>query len=235
MIRTAFVLGVLVGAGCVSTSGRMPPPALRASLVPAAAPALRLLAAAAAEVPPGGADNAANEANAANSANPTNPAPAAPLPKGLFGGGFTRARLGAFVPTGDLDTLDDGVFGEVGFGTGLLPLLSAEVSLGYLQADNAAGAELTAVPLFVNARVDVPILVFGIYAGVGVGGLLADYEVLGVDDSEFLVASRAFAGLEFGLGNLAVGAEYQYLASDETDAGFTIEGHAGLVTLTIPF
>lgn len=163
------------------------------------------------------------------------PAPVAP-PRGLLGGdGYTRLALGAFAPASDLDALDTGVYGHVAFGTDLLPFLAVEASLGYLDAEGSLNQELTAVPALLSGRVQLPLLVFEAYGGVGVGGMLADYEVGAADDTEFLLAGTAFAGLELGVGRLAVGVEYRYLTSEETDAGFAVEGHCALVTLTLPF
>jgi hypothetical protein len=164
------------------------------------------------------------------------PSTTAPLP--LIGGkGYTRFSLGSFMPAGDIDALDDGFYGDVAFGTELLPFLAIEGSLGYLQVDGSNDQELTAIPLLVQGRLQLPILILEAYAGVGVGGLYADYELgfgLG-SDSEFLLAGSGFVGLEVGLGNLAVGLEYRYLVSEESDPGLAIEGHSGLVTLTLPF
>jgi opacity protein-like surface antigen len=200
-------------------------------------PCLLLLAACATApvVPSPFAPDAARAAAATGVGDATVAATTPPRRKLLGGGSYTRGKFGAFLPSGDLDPLDDGIYGEIAIGTGLVPLVSADLSLGYLGADAGGERQLRAAPLFVNGRIEVPILVFEAYAGVGVGGMLADYDFRGVDDSEFVLASTAFAGLELGLGRLAVGGEYRYLTSEETDAGFTIEGHALLVTATLPF
>lgn len=163
------------------------------------------------------------------------PAPVAP-PRGLLGvDGYTRLAVGTFGPAGDVKALDDGVYGHVAFGADLLPFLAVEASLGYLDVEGAGDQQITALPALLSGRVQLPLLVFEVYGGAGVGGMFADYEFGGANDSEFLPAGTAFAGLEFGIGRLAVGLEYRYLTSGETDPGFTIEGHSGLLTLTLPF
>jgi hypothetical protein len=133
-------------------------------------PCLLLLAACATApvVPSPFAPDAARAAAATGVGDATVAATTPPRRKLLGGGSYTRGKFGAFLPSGDLDPLDDGIYGEIAIGTGLVPLVSADLSLGYLGAD-------------------------------------------------------------------AGGGEYRYLTSEETDAGFTIEGHALLVTATLPF
>ncbi len=160
---------------------------------------------------------------------------AAALPALVGDDGYTRIRAGAFEATGDFDSLDTGIQGEIAFGQGLIPMVSAEVSLGYLQADGQGNQELEAIPLFVNGRLDVPILIFGVYGGLGVGGMYADYRYGSFDTDDWLLAGQVFAGADVGLGDLAVGLEYRYLATDETDSGLTLEGHGLLLTCTLPF
>jgi opacity protein-like surface antigen len=161
---------------------------------------------------------------------------APPAPRRVLGdSGYTRFSFGAFSPDGDISSLDDGYYGQVAFGTDILHFLAVEASLGYLSADGSTNEELTALPVLVSGRAQLPILIFEAYGGVGVGGMYADYQVGPFNDDEFLLAGTAFAGFEVGLGNLAIGLEYRYLTSEETDAGFTIEGHCGLLTVTLPF
>jgi hypothetical protein len=170
-------------------------------------------------------------------ASPTaEPSSMAPLPI-LGGKGYTRFSFGSFMPAGDLDDLgfDDGFYGDVAFGSELLPFLAVEASLGYLFADGSGDSEISGIPLLVQGRLQLPILILEAYAGVGVGGLYTDYQIGIVDDSEFVLAGTAFVGLEVGLGNLALGLEYRYLTSEETDRDFTLEGNSGLLTLTLPF
>jgi opacity protein-like surface antigen len=159
-----------------------------------------------------------------------------PAPKAVLGGdGYTRLSVGSFSPDGDISSLDTGYYGQVAFGAELIPFLAAEASVGYLSADGSANQELWAVPLFLSARGQLPVFILEAYAGLGIGGMYVDYEFGPVNDSDFLLAGTGFAGLEIGLGNLAVGLEYRYLASEDADPGFAVEGHSGMLTLTLPF
>jgi opacity protein-like surface antigen len=157
------------------------------------------------------------------------------VPKLFHDDGYTRLSLGVFDPSGDIKALDTGYYAQVAVGGDVLRFLALEASLGYATADGPGDTELRLVPLFVNARAQLPIVIFELYGGLGVGGMWADYEFGADDDSEFLLAGTAFAGAEVGLGKLALGLEYRYIASEETDRDFAIEGHCGLVTLTLPF
>jgi opacity protein-like surface antigen len=157
----------------------------------------------------------------------------------FVGKSYTMAKVGIFMPAGDIEDLDDGLSFEGVFGRELLPFLSIEGSIGYLSADGNFGPtqlDLWAVPLFVNGRVSLPILFFEPYAGVGIGGIYADYEAAGLmSDSDFVAAYQAFLGVEFGLGRLAVGAEYRYLKSEDTKDDFALEGGIASLFVSLPF
>lgn len=160
-------------------------------------------------------------------------------PKVLAGSdSYTLGKIGVFVPEGDLSDLDEGVAFELAFGKKLLPILSIEGSLGYLGAEGRVGSadvNVDSIPLFVNGRVSLPILVFELYGGIGIGGIYTDYSGTVVDDSDFVAASQAFLGVEFGVGGVGVGAEYKYVASDETKDDFRIEGSVAQLFVTMPF
>lgn len=166
------------------------------------------------------------------------PAVAPPIADGI-GKSYTIAKVGVFVPDGDIGSLDDGIGAELIFGRALLPFLALEGQIGYLAADGRFGStdlDVWAIPMFVNARVSVPILIFEPYAGVGIGGVYADYEAAGsFSGNDFVAAWDAFIGLEVGLGRLAIGAEYKYLQTDDTDRGFAIEGATTSLFMSLPF
>ena len=161
--------------------------------------------------------------------------PSAPAPALIGDKGYTKFSAGSFSPIGDIDGLDTGYYAQVAFGGDVIPLVSIEGSVGYFSVDGPGGSEIAGVPLLLCARLQVPITVLKVYGGGGVGGSFVDYEAGSFDDSEFLFTGTGFLGLEVGLGNLAVGAEYRYLITEETNAGFAIEGNCGLLTLTLPF
>lgn len=156
-----------------------------------------------------------------------------------IGNAYTIVKVGAFMPGGDIEDLDDGYFADVIFGRELLPFFAIEGQIGYLTADGGYGStqlDLWAVPLFVNGRFSVPILFFEPYAGVGFGGLYADYDAGATfSESDFVMAYSAFLGLEVGVGSLAVGAEYRYIQSEDTKNDFAIEGGMASLFVSIPF
>ncbi|MBX3461707.1 MAG: outer membrane beta-barrel protein [Planctomycetes bacterium] len=179
-------------------------------------------------------------ARAAEPAEASFPGPVAPAPRRIdIGTSYTIAKLGLFQPSGDLDDLDEGSAIEVLFGRRLLSFLAVEGSLGYLEADGRRGSrefDLWAVPVFLNARASLPILFFEPYGGIGIGGLYADYKEQGqFDSNDFVLAGSAFVGLEFGLGRLAVGAEYKYLVTEDTKDDFAIEGSVVSLFMSLPF
>ena len=152
---------------------------------------------------------------------------------------YTVAKGGVFMPSGDIEDLDDGAAVELIFGRDLMPFLSIEGSLGYLGAEGNVGAfdfDLWAVPLFVNGRLNLPILIFEGYAGIGFGGMYVDYEATGLfSDEDFVFAGSAFLGAEVGLGGVALGIEYKYVQSEETKNDFSVEGSVVSVFASLPF
>lgn len=165
----------------------------------------------------------------------------APAPKFADGIGdsYTIVKAGVFMPAGDLEDMDDGYSAEVIFGRELLPFFALEGQLGYLTTDGGFGStqlDLWAVPLFVNGRLSVPILFFEPYAGVGIGGMYADYDAGPTfSGNDFVMAYNAFIGLEVGIGSLAVGAEYKYVQTEDTKDDFAIEGGMASLFVSIPF
>lgn len=164
------------------------------------------------------------------------PAVALASPAAVLGdSGYTRVKFGAFDPSGDIAGLDTGIYGELAFGKDLAPFFGIDLSFGYLEADRTSDRKLRAAPLFLNGRLQLPLLVFNVYGGAGIGGLYADYTLGPVDDDDFLLAANVFAGIEVGLDNLAIGLEYRYLATEETSRDFRIEGHTLFAVATLPF
>ena len=123
----------------------------------------------------------------------------------------------------NIDQLDTGFWGEVGFTNEIIPLIALEGSVGYFTADGTS-SELWGIPVFLNAKVQIPIAVVEGYAGLGIGGVYADWETGGASDSDFVGAWDAFLGLQVGLGDFGVGAEAKYLQTEDTKDNFAIEG-----------
>jgi hypothetical protein len=153
--------------------------------------------------------------------------------------GYTIAKAGWFSPDGDIDGLDDGAAVELAFGRKLIPFLSIEGSIGYLSADGNVGSQpldLWALPLFVNGRFSVPILVFEGFVGAGIGGMFVDYEATGLfSDEDFVFAGNVVLGAEVGLGGFAAGIEYKYITTEETKNDFSVEGSILSLFASLPF
>jgi hypothetical protein len=165
--------------------------------------------------------------------------PAAPAPRKLLGGGSsTRIKGGAFYPAGDVSGLDTGFWGEAVFANEIIPLVSIEGSVGYVEAEGqrlGLPFDLQGIPVFVNGRLQVPILFFTGYGGAGIGGVWLDYELGGVGSDDWVAAWNAFAGIEIGLGGFGVGAEAKYLQTDKTKDGFALEGTSAVLYVSFGF
>ncbi len=153
----------------------------------------------------------------------------------VLGEPYTRLRLGAFEPAGDISALDTGFWGDVAFGKEVLSFLAIEGSVGYFRSDGSGGSHLWGIPLFVNARFSVPVLILEPYAGGGVGGIYADYAGGSLSNTDFVGAWDGFVGVDVGVGRLSLGAEYRYIKSQDTKDDFAIEGHTFSVVASLPF
>jgi len=152
------------------------------------------------------------------------------------GTSYTKLKLGAFEPDGDFSAFDSGLAAEVVFGREILAILSIEGSLGYVDGSGPAGSDYYAIPMFVQARASLPILIFEPYAGVGLGAVYADVSGTGPGTGDdFVGAATAFIGVEVGLGQIALGLEGKYIESDEINSGPTLKGTSIMLTGTLPF
>lgn len=158
-----------------------------------------------------------------------------------LGTSYTALRLGSFNPEGDVRSLDSGFWGEIGFGRRILGVLGVEAVIGYFETAGSGGAEVYGIPLLINARVSVPVLILEPYAGAGVGGVWANAKSAGFGSEDtFSAMWDAFIGIELGLAGFSVGAEYRYVQSGDLDnaggAGtFQLEGNVFLLTGRLPF
>lgn len=155
---------------------------------------------------------------------------------------YLAAKVGMFAPGGDLGDLDDGVAADLTMGRDLLPAVSVEAQVGYLEAEGTfrnGDFSMWALPLFVNWRFRLPVPIVRPYVGAGLGFLYADYEAVGLYSStEYLFAWDAFGGLEIEIGSVAFGAEYKYVQAEEADETtelFTIEGQSLTAFLSLRF
>lgn len=151
---------------------------------------------------------------------------------------YTMLKVGPFYGRGDLDGLDTGIWGEVVFGRELLPFLAIEGMVGYFQADDsgAVKSEIWGIPVMAQARAKIPVAILEPYAGVGLGGMYVDAEAGPFyDETDFVFASSVFAGAAVGLGNLSVGIEGKYVATDEVNGDFRVEGASAFAFVSLPF
>ncbi len=163
-------------------------------------------------------------------------APSPPKGDNWIGNSYTALKVGSFQGAGDLSNQNTGLYSELIFGRELLSFLAIEGVAGYMQADGPA-FDIWGVPLFVQARFSMPILVVEPYIGAGVGGFYADISSsnAALTSSEFVAAANAFIGIEMGLGNLALGVEAKYIATEEFNSNFAVEGSSVMISATLPF
>lgn len=168
---------------------------------------------------------------ASSVSRPTASAPG--LPEMREDPGYVLVKAGTFRPGGDLGDLDDGMAASIVLGRELGSAVAVEAEFGYFEADGPFRGhdfEMWALPGLVNWRFRAPIPFVRPHAGAGLGFLYADYAAAGAySTTEYLFAWNVFGGLEVEVGRLALGAEYRYVAaeeSDETSELFTIEGQS---------
>jgi hypothetical protein len=166
---------------------------------------------------------------------------AAPREDDGLGKSYTALRLGSFDPQGDIKSLDSGIWAEVAFGKRILGVFGVEAVLGYFESEGNAGAEIWGIPILINARLSVPVLILEPYAGAGLGGVWANAKAggFGSEDS-FSTMWDAFIGCEVGLGGFALGLEYRYVMSGDLDSpgggrDFQMEGNVFLLVGRLPF
>lgn len=249
MRQTLVSLLLFACAGCAATPRADSPSAPRDLVL-----GTRPEAAASAPVdrprPPGSADRldpispseAAAVARALAARDAATPAP--PRDEDRSGRTHTGLALGAFVPLGDLDDLDTGFWGDITFGHRINNLLSIEPSVGYYTL-SGNGVDVYGVPLLVEARLGIPVLILEPYLGAGAGGVWVHSKIPGAgSNDDFTYLWDAFAGLEVKLGGFRLGAEYKYVRSGDvgpvtqpppSGAEFQLEGSVVSLTATLPF
>ncbi len=155
---------------------------------------------------------------------------------------YTAVQVGMWLPGGDLRDLDQGLAANLIIGRDLLPGVSVEVEVGYLDAEGRLRGNqfsMYALPMFLNWRFRLPVQIVKPYIGAGLGALYADYESVGrYSTTEYLFAWNAFGGVEVEVGSVAFGAEYKYVQAEESDKTidlFTIEGQSLTAFLSLRF
>ena len=85
---------------------------------------------------------------------------------------------------------------------------------------------------------DIPIALFNLYAGAGIGGYYIDVDVPFGDDEDFVFGGQIFLGASFELGPVGVGAEVKYFATTDAEllgGDLSLEGVALMATATFKF
>ena len=153
---------------------------------------------------------------------------------------YTVLKAGYF--TSDEDSLEDGFIVNAAFGRRFGRLLALELEVGYIDSDGTDDAgfsgDFWGIPVMVNGRIDIEILILTIYGGVGIGGIYFDADasngIIEVEDDGFLFAGNAFLGASIGIGGLSAGLEAKYYVTEDLD-GFDESLDALAVMLTLGF
>ncbi len=98
-------------------------------------------------------------------------------------------------------------------------LLAVELESGWSETDqDKSNIDLVTAPVMLNARLNLPLWIFELYGGAGLGGIYYDFEVSGGRDRDgWVFAGNAFAGADFVVFDaISAGVEVKYFATDET-------------------
>ena len=164
------------------------------------------------------------------------------------GKSHTSIALGAFIPMEDLDRagVDTGFWGDITFGHRLNKFISIEPSVGFFTA-SGNGIDVYGVPLMIDARLGIPVLILEPYVGAGIGAAWIHSKIPGAgSNDDFTYIWDAFLGLEVKLGGFRIGAEYKYVQSGDVGpitqptgvpggAEFQLQGSVVSLTGTLPF
>jgi hypothetical protein len=141
---------------------------------------------------------------------------------------YVELKAGPIWFLNDFDDLDVGGDFEGAFGTKILPFLWVEARSGYIWGGDS-DSDLWAVPFLGNLKIQIPILLLKPYAGAGAGGFyIHTHESLGplsASANDFVAGWNFFAGVDFALGPVLLGAEIKYLGTAGAD---TARGQAKL-------
>ena len=161
-------------------------------------------------------------------------------------GSYTAARIGPLFFLDDLEDLGTGINIEGAFGFRPISLLAIEIQSGYFFGEDDSGTnhgDVWGIPLLVNAKVCIPILILELYAGLGIGGYYihshAESGPLDDDEEDFVVGGNAFVGVGIGLGPVSVGVEGKYILTEDVDgpfgSDFKLEGFAAMAFAELRF
>ena len=160
---------------------------------------------------------------------------------------YVTVKGGIYVPTGDLDELDQGFSGEVAYGHYFNPNLALEGSIGYFKTDGSesefiggpagtvtVATDVSVIPIFVAIKGLLPIQIGELYVGGGVGIGFADVKI-DVTSTALGIASLSSTDTVFGFELLAganfnindswfLGVEGKYIITDEASISGALFG-----------
>jgi len=158
-----------------------------------------------------------------------------PIPKlGKVGSGYTNFMLGYY--NSKVNGAGEGEIFNLRFGRYFTSLISLEGELGFFQTNGIGDNRLRGLPVMANGRINLPLLMFEVYGGVGLGGIYYDSRIGGVKSDDWIWAGNAFIGAAFSiLDKLQVGIEGKYYQTetapqplDEKLEGYGVFLYAGL-------
>ena len=151
--------------------------------------------------------------------NPTLPAAAPAQEESLHGSRFTIKA--GFWSAEDADELDDGLIINASWMKFFSKLLALEFELGYMDTDGedaGVSADVWALPIMVNGRLNLPIWILDAYGGAGLGAFYYDLETDVGDDDGFLLGGNVFVGATINIAKaIALGLEGKYYISEDID------------------
>jgi opacity protein-like surface antigen len=153
------------------------------------------------------------------------------------GNNYLTAKLGEIYPSDS--SLDSGWIVGAAYGRNFSRLFAIEVAASYFEPDTKFGqsADMYAVPLMLNARVNLPIWLLQIYGGLGIGGIYYNIDGSSLDGDGWLAAGNAFLGADITVfDKLSAGLEVRYFVTDKIrNSDVNLDGVALALTLGFRF
>jgi hypothetical protein len=153
------------------------------------------------------------------------------------GTNYLTLKGGGFYPKES--DLKSGWITNLAFGRYFTRFLSLELEGGYMvPGTDVSSVDVYAIPLMLNARLNLPLWILEAYGGLGGGGTYYNVDVPGSSSSDgWLWTGSAFLGANLVLfDRLTGGVEVKYyLTSEARDTHDTLGGLAAMLTLGLRF
>lgn len=163
------------------------------------------------------------------------PAPAAE-DEDRRGTNYLTAKGGVFYPKES--DLDSGYILNLAYGRYFTRFLAVELEGGYLvPGTDESSVDLYAVPLMLNARLNLPLWILEAYGGLGGGGTYYNFDSPSSDSDGWLLTGSAFLGANLVLfDRLTGGLEAKYYVTEEVrNSNDSLGGLAVTLTLGLRF